>query len=310
MNIEGVVNHPRQLFLPDVNFQPLPVVVSASRRTELVGLKPGWLVNALQRFPARFKRDIHSVVLWTKDPRNVYKNEALRAELSKYNLLVHCTITGLGGTRIEPTVPRADELIRELPKLLDFLGNPKRFRWRFDPIVTLEKEDGSMWSSVAYSENLAQQMAELGIDNCYFSFCQIYSRKFTNRSLKEAGITFITPSLREQRDIVGKMKEIAKPLGITLYPCTQPQLEGVSGTTPASCIDAALLTQLHPKRLPASSKQDPTMVRLRPGCYCTESIDIGAYLPCGHGCVYCYAEAAVPKPDKLFQKPMPWEFNP
>lgn len=303
---EKTAEIPRQLSLPDINFVPPLTVISASRRTELVGMKPNWLVHALQRFPTHFKKDIHSVVLWTKDPRNIYENDDLKTQLSHYNLIVQCTITGLGGSRIEPTVPEANELIGELPKLLDFLGNPKRFRWRFDPIVTLEKENGDLWSSIDYFKNLAEEMAKLGIDNCYFSFCQIYPRKFTNRNLRQVGVTFITPSLREQKEIVEKMKTIARPLGITLYSCTQPQLEGISGITPAACIDAELLTQLHPQRLPAIPIQDPTMARLRPGCYCTESIDIGAYLPCGHGCVYCYAEAAVPKPDKLLQKPIPW----
>lgn len=296
----------KQETLPGKEFELPRVVISASRRTELVGLRPGWLVNVLQRFPARFKKDIHSVVLWTKDPRNIYKNEALGIELVKHNLLIQCTVTGLGGTRIEPTVPKPDELIEELPKLLDFLGDPKRFRWRFDPLITLEKEDGDLWSSTTHFENLTRKMANLGIDNCYFSFCQIYPRKFTDRKLKQAGITFITPSLQEQREIVEKMKAIAKPLRITLYSCTQPQLEGISGITPAACIDAKLLTELHPQKLPAPQRQDPTMTRMRPGCYCTESIDIGAYLPCGHGCVYCYAEAALPKLDQLFQNPMPW----
>ena len=27
----------------------------------------------------------------------------------------------------------------------------------------------------------------------------------------------------------------------------------------------------------------------RPACRCAESIDIGAYESCSHGCVYCYA---------------------
>lgn len=302
-----VIRNLRQLPLPSPDFAPNPVVVSASRRTELVGLKPGWLVNALQGFTPRFKRDFHSVVLWTKDFRNIYENPALREELSKYNLMVHGTITGLGGSRIEPTVPETEKLINALPDLLDFLGDTKRFRWRFDPIVTLEKEDGSHWSSVEYFESLAEEMAKLGIDNCYFSFCQIYPRKFRNRNLNEAEIKMVVPPLSQQREVVERMKQIAIPLGITLYSCTQPQLEGIEGITPASCIDSDLLVDLHPQHLPLEPVQDLTMTRLRPGCYCTQSRDIGAYLPCGHGCVYCYAKAAVPSPEKLLQRPMPWE---
>ncbi len=296
----------RQLALPNQDFTPLPAAVSASRRTELVGLKPGWLVNALERFSVRYKRDIHSVVLWTKDATNIYEHRELRQELSKHNLLVEYTITGLGGTRIEPTVPESEVLLKRLPALLDFLGYPKRLRWRFDPIVTLRQENGDQWSSAIYFEELAKTMAYFGVDNCYFSFLQIYQDKFNRRSIKEAGIDILIPNHSQQLEVLRDMRRIAEPLGIKLYSCTQPQLEGVEGITPAACIDTDLLTELHPQKLSVNPNQDKTMARLRPGCYCTQSIDIGTYLPCGHGCVYCYAEAAVPKPEKLIQKPMPW----
>lgn len=281
----------------------MSAVVSASRRTELVALKPDWLVNALQRFPKRYHREIHSVVLWTKDPTNIYEHKALREELSKHNLVVHCTITGLGGTRIEPTVPPAEELLEKLPKLLEFLGDPKRLRWRFDPIVTLEKPDGSEWSSSVLFEPLAKEMAKLGVDNCYFSFCQIYHQKFIRRQLDKVGIHIISPWPKNQIRLVRDMKRIAAEKDLTLYACAQPLLNNVSGIIPAKCIDAELLIALHPQNKPASLQRDEIQAKYRPSCYCTQSKDIGGYSPCGHGCAYCYAEAAIPKLEKLSQKP-------
>jgi len=307
--LERRSSFPKQLRFPGEEFQPGSIVVSASRRTELVGLRPEWLVNALQRFERRYKREIHSVVLWTKDPTNIYENKELREELSKYNLLVHFTLTGLGGTRIEPTVPEPEVLLQRMPRLLAFLEDSRRLRWRFDPIVTLEKEDKTHWSSSVYFESLAQQMAQYGIDNCYFSFCSMYP-KIAARKLERSGIKMITPSAGEQLEVVEQMKNIAAPLGTTLYSCVQPLLENVSGITPAKCIDAELLTELHPEKLPADNSRDKTQSKYREACYCTESRDIGAYLPCGHGCVYCYAEAAVPIPSKLTQKPMPYPLSP
>ncbi|MBI4096889.1 MAG: DUF1848 family protein [Candidatus Levybacteria bacterium] len=300
MSLEARAIPTGQLLLPSTDLTPRPVVVSASRRTEMVGLRPNLLVERLQRFP----QEIHSVVLWTKDPTNIYENKELREELAKHNLLVHFTLTGMAGTRIEPTVPDAETLLARMPQLLDFLGDPRRLRWRFDPIVTLKKEDGEYWSSVEYFPKLAQAMAKFGINNCYFSFCQIYP-KFAKRHLAEAGIYLVTPSRDEQRVVVGEMKKIADRLGIALYSCAQPLLENIPGITPAKCIDAELLTELHPQKLPADPDRDATQEKYRPACYCTESKDIGSYLACGHGCVYCYAEAAVPIPTKLIQKPMP-----
>lgn len=308
MSPEARPNFPTQLRFLGEEFESVPIVVSASRRTELVGLRPNWLVNALQRFERRYKRNIHSVVLWTKDPTNIYEHKELREELSKYNLLVHFTLTGLGGTRIEPTVPEPEVLVDRLPKLLEFLKDPRRLRWRFDPIITLQKEDGDYWLSSVLFEPLAQEISKLGVNNCYFSFCSMYP-KIARRGLEESGIKMVMPSVEEQLEVVEQMKNTASPLGITLYSCVQPLLEGVRGITPARCIDAELLTDLHPQKIPADQSRDKTQSKYRETCYCTESRDIGAYLPCGHGCVYCYAEAAVPIRAKLTQKPLPWESN-
>lgn len=305
MNLESRLNLEKQLMFPGEEFALTPVVISASRRTELVALRPDWLVNALENFPKRYKKEIHSVILWTKDPTNIYEHQELRKELEKHNLLIHLTITGLGGTRIEPTVPEAEVLLEKMPKLMEFLGDPRRLRWRFDPIVTLEREDGSYWSSVVYFENLAKEMAQNGIDNCYFSFCKVYP-KIRRRKLKEAGINIIEPTIDEQIKIIDQMKETASSLDITLYSCAQPLLQNIEGVIPAKCIDGELLTQLHPQKAKADLSRDKIQSRYRPPCYCTDSKDIGGYFPCSHGCSYCYAQAAILPRDTLKQKPLTW----
>ena len=195
---------------------------------------------------------------------------------------------------MEPTVPKPMVLLDRLPRLLESLKDTRRLRWRFDPIVTLEKEDGTQWTSAIYFEGLATEMAKFGIDNCYFSFCEIYP-KFRKRHLEKAGIKIVKPPIEEQFNIVDKMRVVAERFGIILYSCAQPQLEQIPGITAAKCIDAELLTQLHPQGLSADQRRDDIQQKFRPACYCTKSQDIGAYLPCGHGCVYCYAEPAVPK---------------
>ena len=52
----------------------------------------------------------------------------------------------------------------------------------------------------------------------------------------------------------------------------------------ARCVDADLLGRLRGVTLKA--KKDPNQ---RPACGCAESVDIGAYDTCLHGCRYCYA---------------------
>ena len=75
--------------------QELPVVISASRRTDLVGCYPDYLIEKLKAYPPQ---KVHTIVIWTKNPCNMIRHQALREVLSQYaQVYVHLTITGLGG---------------------------------------------------------------------------------------------------------------------------------------------------------------------------------------------------------------------
>ncbi|MFQ6017968.1 MAG: DUF1848 family protein, partial [Kiloniellaceae bacterium] len=78
------------------------------------------------------------------------------------------------------------------------------------------------------------------------------------------------------------LAEIAGDFGMTASLCAQPELLG-PGLEPARCIDAARLSAVAGRSIPARTRGN------RPGCLCAESRDIGAYDSCPHGCVYCYA---------------------
>ncbi len=45
--------------------QSLPVVLSASRRTDLVGCYPEYLIEKLKAYPPE---KVHTIVIWTKNP--------------------------------------------------------------------------------------------------------------------------------------------------------------------------------------------------------------------------------------------------
>ena len=53
---------------------------------------------------------------------------------------------------------------------------------------------------------------------------------------------------------------------------------------PGKCVDEGLLNELFSLGLPY--RKDPAQRKL---CLCQQSVDIGSYGACRHGCVYCYA---------------------
>jgi Domain of unknown function (DUF1848) len=283
--------------------EPLNTVISASRRTDLVASFPEWLAAALRERRARVvgprggvhevdltPGTVHTVVLWSKDFSNLLRNRyGLKDLLATYDqLYLHFTITALGGTAVEPGVPRYAKALAQLPGLTAFAGDPRRVSVRFDPILHWE-EHGKIRSNLAYFSEVAEAAAAQGIRDIRMSFAQWYG-KAARRAVARS-FPFSVPTDEEQRSRGEELAEIAAARGIFLHACAQPLLGGVPGIRPSSCIDGALLESLHPRCEPASRRKDRGQ---RADCLCTESRDIGSYTQaCPHGCVYCYANPEI-----------------
>ena len=209
--------------------------------------------------------------------------------LSAYDqLYLHFTITGLGGTEVEPGVPDHRAALAELPALASLTGDPRRISVRFDPILFWE-EGGERRSNIGLFPEVTEAAVAVGIGDVRVSFAQWYGKAVRRAALRR--FDFYAPSEAEQRSRALELAAIAAARGLVLHACSQPALVGVPGMRPSACIDGALLGSLHPRREAAAGRKDKSQ---REACLCTESIDIGSYAQaCPHGCVYCYANPAV-----------------
>ena len=155
-------------------------VISASRRTDLVGCHPEFLAKRLEEYPPE---SVHSVVLWTKNPRNMIEEGPLRKTLGNYRqLFVHLTITGMGGGEFEPHIPAWEETVGMIGPLGDLVGDRRRICWRFDPILEVEGH-GKTFSTFDLFPRLADPIAAHGIETCRVSWVSPY-KKVTARLLK------------------------------------------------------------------------------------------------------------------------------
>ena len=115
-----------------------PIVISASRRTDLVSCYPEHLIEKLKEYPPE---KVHTIVVWTKNPANMGTSGSLRDLLSSYRqLYIHLTITGLGRSILEPRIPEWEKVVDMIPGILELAGDPKSISWRFDPIVRAEAD--------------------------------------------------------------------------------------------------------------------------------------------------------------------------
>ena len=251
-------------------------VISASRRTDLVGCFPEVLVERLKEYPPQ---DVHSVVVWTKNPYNMLIDGELRKVLKEYQqIFVHLTITGMGGGEFEPMIPHWEKMVRMIGPLVDFVGNPSRISWRFDPIIQVEKK-GKVYSNYGLFPALVEAIAPLGIRSCRVSWVSPYKKVVTR--LAQRGWHLISQVQYERNAQADHLVEVAQRNGMHIHFCS------MEGFPISSCIDGEFLSQLHPAGLICSTEKAKGQRKL---CGCTHSVEIGWYsLRCKHGCLYCYA---------------------
>lgn len=262
------------------------MIISASRRTDIPAYYSDWFFHRLKercvlvRNPMNARQVsridlspdvVDCIVFWTKNP------QPMLAELHRlrdYAYYFQFTLTSYGSD-IEPNVPsKSGEMIRTFQTLSDAIG-PHRVVWRYDPILISAKYSADY--HIKYFERLCRHLAGY-TEKCVISFMEFYSKIST--AAKKLGIVRITDA--EKRDIVRRFGEIASVYGLKLETCAQSlDFEGIAR---ARCIDDQLISRI--AGCPIVADKDKNQ---RLECGCVESIDIGLYNTCGHGCKYCYA---------------------
>lgn len=252
-------------------------VISASRRLDMVAGYPDELARLLaSKCPPE---SVHTLVLWTKNGHNLLTHVGLQEQLQRYDqIYLHYSITGLGGTILEPNVPDPQTALTQLPRLIQLVNEPARIRIRFDPIVHIQTQNGAEICNLDFFKILAPCLERLGLVNVSTSWMQVYNK--VKRRLLRHGLTPAPVSMERRVEEQALLSQIAQAHGLCLHGCCVPEWPR------SKCIDGELFNTLHPKGHLTSTKRARGQ---RPSCGCTESWDIGWYLPCMHGCVYCYA---------------------
>lgn len=246
-------------------------IISASRREDMPAFDMRRLLEKYEGYgPDTFW------VLWTKDPRNILLNYK---DLDFKRTALQLTVTGLGGTAIEPNVPSASNVWEDMEHLIESGFNPALVNWRMDPIIPGFHAGRPEFHTARMVHSLARRAKGLGIARCTISFITFYEhvKKRWPEGLKAARPT------EQQREIANMIKDILGGYGIALYGCAQPQLSGL--IMPSKCIDGGYYSAV--TGFAFETEKDPGQ---RKECGCTKSVDIGRYqASCGHGCRYCYA---------------------
>lgn len=259
------------------------MIISASRRTDIPAFYAEWFLNRLQagfvlvrnpRNPQQLGRvelspdKVDCLVFWTKNPLPMLA--ALDAiDRLGYKYYFEFTLTPYD-RQIERNLPAKEQLAEVFRKLSDRLG-ANRVDWRYDPILL----QGN-FSIAAHLEHFAKLCEALHSKTrrCILSFVDQY------RHVKDI------PAIQAENILVlaEGFSRIAQKYDLALLSCAETIALEQFGIAHAACIDKLKIESIIGTAIKA--KKDAGQ---RPACGCIESVDIGAYDTCSHGCSYCYA---------------------
>ncbi|MBU1564302.1 MAG: DUF1848 domain-containing protein [Proteobacteria bacterium] len=265
------------------------MIISASRRTDIPAFYSEWFVNRLQegkvlvRNPMNFHQvsrialspeNVECLVFWTKNPEAMLPRLAAINDLG-YHYYFLFTLTPYDG-RIEVNVPAALERITLFQTLAEMIGKEKVI-WRYDPIL-FTNHYSTNFHITAFAR-IAERLAGCTV-KCIVSYVEMYRK--CERNMK--GLTLDHPSMEQRINLLRTLQTISSTHGITLQTCAAGNYLKDAGIFSGRCIDDQLITRITGKGIRAGKDKNQ-----RRECGCIESIDIGAYNSCPHGCLYCYA---------------------
>ncbi len=277
---------------------PRARAISASRRTDIPALYAPWFRSRLaagfaEYIPAGPPRrcrvsllpeDVLWFVIWTRWSRPF--EEALDQLLTaRFPVLVNLTITGLGGTPVEPCAPATDRALAAAHHLTERLP-PGAVQWRYDPVFLSERYDPGF--HVERFARLADSLAGR-VDRVAISFVQAYGRRVApDLRGYERGHddTLLSAQDHRRAALALDLQHLARERGIDLVVCADQGLQGLLGARPAACDSHAWAARVYPE---VAALRPPRRKPTRPGCACCDEVDIGVYDTCTLGCRYCYA---------------------
>lgn len=189
------------------------------------------------------------------------------------NIIVHCTITGFGGTKIEPNVPTADVSLEWYSKFVSLLGKD-RVVLRCDPVIPTEK-CAAFAATTVMSKALGTRIR--------FSFLDLYHH--VKQRFLDAGVDIdklgikdgsLHADLDHRLELVQLMKRhVADPS--LLLACGEPGIQNEPCVSKRDCdiLGVELMQSSHSQRFACHCAANKTELLKTKG-------------QCKHRCLYCY----------------------
>lgn len=296
-----------------------PIIVSASRSTDIPAFYADWFIERLKKGYLRWKnpfngmplyvsfKNTKALVFWTKNPKPMMKHLDFLDDHFK-NYYFQFTLNDYDKEGYEGNVPNVESRIRTFIELSNRIGK-NRVIWRFDPMILTDKI--TVTELLRRVKNIGDQLQDY-TNKIVFSFADISIYKKVQNNLNKENIHYQEFTTETMHEFASGLQKLNNQWGFDIGTCAERIPLEVYGISHNKCVDDDLMIELFSddKQLmdflgvtitePSLFDSERKVVKSkkmkdkgqREVCGCISSKDIGQYNTCPHECVYCYANTS------------------
>lgn len=296
-----------------------PVIISASRSTDIPAFYSDWLVERIKAGYIKWKNPFNGVplyvtfknarliVFWSKNPKPIIKYlDFIKENIP--NFYFQFTLNDYDNEKLEIKVPELKYRIDTFKELSNKIGKEKVI-WRFDPLILTDKI--GVQELLRKTENIGNQLKNY-TDKMVFSYADINLYKKVQSNLQKNNINYHEFTDQTMNDYAIGLKELNKNWNFEIGTCAERIPLEKYGILHNKCVDDDLIIKLFPNdnilmdflgvkiSPPDIFNSEYRIEKLRNNkdkgqrefCGCIFSKDIGEYNTCPHQCEYCYANTS------------------
>lgn len=306
----------------DTVFAQAPVIISASRSTDIPAFYSDWFLHRLKKGYSAWTnpfngvksyvsyKHVRLIVFWSKNPEPLLDPSGILDYLTEHgiNAYIQFTLNDYVSEGIERGVPPLDKRIDTFKRLVDRLGFGKVI-WRFDPLILTDSI--GVDALLEKCSNIGEQLKGY-TEKLVFSFADISDYRKVKSNLLAGGIRYREFSETDMLTFSFGLQRLNKEWGLTLATCGERIDLDRFGIVHNKCVDDDLMIKYFSddeilmrhlgveiesdlftgERVVIKSKKSNKDKGQRLYCGCIASKDIGQYNTCIHMCEYCYANSS------------------
>ncbi|MDP4276681.1 MAG: DUF1848 domain-containing protein [Bacteroidota bacterium] len=230
-----------------------PVIVSASRATDIPAFYADWFIHRLKTGYLKWKNPFNGassyisfqqtrlIVFWSKNPRPLFPYLPYLDERMP-NYYFQFTLNDYDHERLEPNVPDVQARIDTFIELSERIG-PSKVIWRFDPLILTKQMgvDELLRKIETTGDQLKGHTQKLVI-----SFADIAPYKHVRTNLTNQSVDYLEFDEPSMLKLALGLQQLNAKWGFTIATCAEPLDLSAYGIKHNKCIDDDLIARLFP----------------------------------------------------------------